>query len=101
MFEGYPVEFCMKQMVLEGGAFDSRMHYCKVIRYDAANERICMLLRGEEIEILSLDAIYSCKIMDGESYALCSGFIVERYLDKQGNMFIFRIVDGFYKNSVY
>lgn len=100
MYEGYPVELWMKQMILEGGEFDERLHYCKVISYDENKERIQLLLRGEEVDVISLDAVYGCKIMDGEKFDKCEGMILERYLDKQGNMLIFQIENGFYKNSL-
>ena len=100
MYEGCPVEFCMQQMILEDGVFDTRVHYCKVIEYDEKKEQICLLLRGEEIDVISLDAIYGCKIMDGESFANCSGFVLERYLCARGNMFVFQIENGFYKNTL-
>lgn len=100
MYEGCPVELKMEQMILEEGEFDERLHYCKVISYDEDKERIELLLRGEEVDVISLDAIYGCKIMDGEKADQCEGMVLERYLDKQGNMLIFQIENGFYKNNL-
>lgn len=100
MYEGYPVELCMTQNILKGDELDQRMHYCKVIEYDEDAEVITLLLRGEGVTVISLDAIYSCKIMDGERYTKCEGRIMERYLNKQGHMLVFKIENGFYKNSV-
>lgn len=100
VFDGCPVELCMKQILLENEEIDDRIHYCKVMEYDEMKEQLKMMLRGEEVSVISLDAIYDCKIMDGESYAKCQGRVSERYLNKQGNMLIFQVEDGFYKNTV-
>lgn len=100
MIEGCPVELWMEQMILEEGEFEERVHYCKVIRYDQDKEHIQLLLRGEEVDVISLDAIYGCKIMDGEKSAECKGMILERYLEARGNMLVFQIENGFYKNSL-
>lgn len=100
MYEGCPVELWMEQMILEDGEYEERVHYCKVITYDEGKECIELLLRGEEVDIISLDAVYGCKIMDGDKSAECKGIIRERYLDKLGNMLIFQIENGFYKNSL-
>lgn len=100
MYEGCPVELWMEQTILEDGELEDRIHYCKVIGYDEGRECIQLLLRGEEVDIISLDAIYGCKIMDGDRSAECKGIIRERYLDKLGNMLVFQIENGFYKNSL-
>lgn len=100
VFDGCPVELWMEQTLLEDEESEERVHYCKVMGYDAVKEQLELMLRGEEVSIISLDAIYGCKIMDGESYAKCRGRVLERYLNKQGNMIRFQIEDGFYKNTV-
>ena len=100
MYEGYPVELWMIQMILEDGEFDDRIHYCKVISYDEDKERIQLLLRGEEVDVISLDGVYGCKIMDGENHMQCKGTIKERYLNHLGNMIVFQIENGFYKNNL-
>lgn len=100
MYEGCSVELWMKQMILEEGEYEERTHYCKVIGYDEKKECIEFLLRGEEVDVISLDAIYGCKIMDGEKSAECEGMILERYKDSHGNRLVFQIENGFYKNSL-
>lgn len=100
MFEGCPVELWMTQMVLEDGEMDERIHYCKVIRYEEQSERIQLLLMGEEVPTISLDGIYGLKIMDGETSAQCQGNVLERYMESRGNILIFQIENGFYKNSL-
>lgn len=100
MYEGCSVELWMKQMILEEGEYEERMHYCKVLGYDEKMERIQLLLRGEEVDVISLDAIYGCKIMDGEKSAECEGMVLERYKDGLGNRLVFQIENGFYKNSL-
>ncbi|MDO4313322.1 MAG: hypothetical protein Q4C52_09565 [Eubacteriales bacterium] len=100
MYEGCSVELWMEQMILEEGELEERIHYCKVIGYDENKERIQLLLRGEEVDVISLDAIYGCKLMDGEKSAECEGMILERYMDKLGNMLVFQIENGFYKNNL-
>ena len=100
MYEGCSVELWMKQMILEEGEYEERMHYCKVIGYDEKKECLELLLRGEVVDVISLDAIYGCKLMDGEKSAECDGMILERYIDSLGNRLVFQIENGFYKNSL-
>ena len=100
VFDGCPVELWMEQVLLEDEEIEERIHYCQVIEYDEMNEQLKMMLRGEEVPVISLDAIYGCKIMDGERFAKCHGRVLERYLSKQGNMLVFQVEDGFYKNTV-
>lgn len=100
VFEGCPVELWMEQILLEDEEIEERTHYCKVMEYDEMKEQLTMMLRGEEVSVISLDVIYGCKIMDGERYAKCQGRVLERYLSKQGNMIVFQVEDGFYKNTV-
>lgn len=100
MYEGCSVELEMRQMILEEGKMEERIHYGRIISYDADQARMRLLLRGEPVEVISLDAIYRCKIMDGERSAECEGMVLERYLDRQGDMLVFQIENGFYKNSL-
>lgn len=100
MYEGCSVEIWMEQMILEEGETETRTHYGRVIGYDEAKECMQLMLRGEEVDVISLDAIYGCRIMDGEKSAECRGRILERYMEKRGNILIFQIENGFYKNSL-
>ena len=86
MCEGCSAELQMKQMILEDGVMDQ--------------ETLKMLLRGEEVDVISLDAVYNCKLTDGENVEECDGMVLERYLGDEGNILIFQIENGFYKNSL-
>lgn len=100
MYEGCSAELQMKQMILEEGRMEERVHYCKVLSSDEDKETLKLLLRGEEVDVISLDAVYNCKLTDGESVEECDGMVLERYLGEQGNILIFQIENGFYKNNL-
>lgn len=100
MCEGCSVELQMKQMILEEGVMEDRVHYGKVLSVDKDRETLKMLLRGEEVDVISLDAVYNCKLTDGENVEDCDGMVLERYLGEEGNILIFQIENGFYKNSL-
>ena len=100
MCEGCSAELQMKQMILEDGVKEDRIHYCKVLFGNEDQETLKMLLRGEEVDVISLDAVYNCKLTDGENVEECDGMVLERYLGDEGNILIFQIENGFYKNSL-
>jgi len=64
-------------------------------------EECIYLLTGKtELALFSLDAIYECKIQNGDEILSCRGYIKERYVSKMGKVIVFQIRNGFYKNPV-
>ena len=53
MCEGCSAELQMKQMILEDGVMEDRIHYCKVLFGNEDQETLKMLLRGEEVDVLT------------------------------------------------
>lgn len=100
MYQGCSAELKMSRMLLEEGDTEERVHYCRVLSDDREKEILKLILRGEEVDVISLDAVYSCKLTDGEKSESCDGMVLERYMGEQGNVLIFQIENGFYKNSL-
>ncbi len=100
MFEGCLVEIRMIRMILEEGYMGGTTCQCEIVRYDEEKERIYLLLLSADLPAISLDGTYECKITDGGETIMCTGRIIERFLDKNGKEMVFQIENGFYKNNL-
>ena len=63
-------------------------------------ENIYVLLKEGELEELSLDGIYLCKVTSGEYEESCTVRIKERFLGPRGKTVKVKIENGFYKISL-
>ena len=103
MKQGNEVSMRMRKMLCPGESADEKTFLCKVLKYDETKERIFLILENAAVTDISLDAIYECRIWEGESGLRCSGRIRKRYHDEHGLILEFKIENGFYKinlNSV-
>lgn len=99
MFENCRAVLKITGVFLEDEPLDRTEYSCTVSRYDEEQERIYLLMEGEDITRISLDAEYSCTLM-GEEELTCQGRVRERFLDKNGSQLVFDIENGFYKNNL-
>ncbi|MFV0363970.1 MAG: hypothetical protein ACK5LL_12935 [Suipraeoptans sp.] len=99
MYNNYPVDLVMKEMILEGGFFDEVTYSGIINKYDKDKEVLFINVR-EELPIYSRDAVYQCTIAapDGNLIS-CEGVVEDRYWTKDKRMIVFRIQKGFNKNS--
>ena len=95
MFEKCSAVLKMTSVFLEDEPLD-RTEYTW---YDEEGERIYLVMNGEDITRISLDAEYSCTLM-AEEELVCQGRVKERFLDKNGSQLVFGIENGFYKNNL-
>jgi hypothetical protein len=80
-------------------AEDGKVYDCKVHRFVKVEENLDLILERGNLQDITLDGIYACRI-DGEGESLlCTGRIRNRYNSAQGKMLEFHVVDGFYKNN--
>lgn len=100
MFEGCTAQLKMIKMILEGGFFNEGTYPCEIIRYEEDHECIHLLLLEGELPEISRDAVYQCRIEGEEEEVTCQGMIIERFIDKRGNIMVFQIENGFYKNNL-
>ncbi len=93
----------MKKQLKKGLETDEQVYSGKIYRYDAKNEQVFVSVSADALPKLSLDAIYECRIQDGEDGLLCTGRIRERFHGEGQHIVKFEIENGFYKiclNSV-
>ncbi len=99
MYEGCLIELQMFKMILEGEPVDEQSYYCELMIYDEENECMHLLLKDGEVDAISLDGVYECRLEE-ENLVICHGMVKERFIDKRGNVLIFQIENGFYKNNL-
>ena len=100
MYRECPAKLTMAKMFLKDGLFDESTYTCKVVRYIPEKESIYLLTGKTELPTFSLDAIYDCSIHEEDEVIKCQGVITERYSNKHGRIIVFRIKNGFYKNTI-
>ena len=99
MYEGCPVDLKMEKVVSIDAVFDEEVHCAKVYKYDMEEDFIRLLLEGENLSVISLDAKYECVIGTKTELLSCSGTVKERFQCEALYMLIFKIENGFYTVS--
>lgn len=99
MYEGNAVDLQMEKVVSADVLFDDATHHCQVFKYDLEEDFLHLLLKGEDLTVISLDAKYQCYISTKTERLYCTGVAKERYQCEHGNIIIFRIENGFYSVS--
>ena len=61
---------------------------------------VSVILRDENLRQLSLDALYECQIQTEDAWFTCTGKIVERFCNHQGNNVKLQVKNGFYKINI-
>ena len=98
MYEGCPADLQMEKNIAADGFFDEAIYHCSIVRDDGEGILI-LLLKSDELAMISLDAKYRCYIKTQKDLLLCTGVICDRYQSQGNNLIIFRIEDGFYVQS--
>ena len=99
MYEKCPASLRMKRVILQNGYFDETTYNCEIITYNPKEECIYLLTGKYELPLFSLDGVYAC-ILETEEELKCEGVIRERYFNRLGNVVVFYVRNGFYKNLV-
>lgn len=99
MYEKCPASLRMTRMILQNGYLDNNVYNCEVITYNPKEESIYILTGKHALPLFSLDGVYEC-ILEAEEEVKCEGVIKERYSNKLGNIVVFYVRNGFYKNLV-
>ena len=100
MKQGSDATLVMKKTLCVSTTLDEKTYFCNVLRYDAKQECIYLVLENDLLPAISLDAIYECTMGETENQVLCTGRIKERYQNKFGKILKFEIENGFYKISL-
>ena len=90
----------MKKVILDGGVYDDTVYACEMLKYDAENDCIYLVLKEDAIENISLDSIYECTIYQGKEGLKCEGKVCERYCNQEGEILCFQVQKGFYKINI-
>lgn len=77
---------------------DKEKYKAEVILYSSTDETITLKVEEGVLARFSLDGVYRCVIRDKENASMCEGTIIERFQNDEGNVIIFHIENGFYKN---
>lgn len=97
---GDKVVLTMKKTLLANGQLDEKNYLCEVLRYEPKRECIYLVLENDLLPVISLDAVYECKIVEGEEERVCTGRIKERFYNEYGKIMVLEIENGFYKINV-
>lgn len=100
MYEGKKAELEMKKVLLAGKVLEQKVFQCNILRYNAEQERVYLVLEKDELTNISLDGIYECRIETGKMWLVGEGRIVERYYNEAGKILELQIENGFYKNNI-
>jgi len=100
MKTGDKVVLTMRKTLLANEQLDEKNYLCEVLRYEPKNECIYLVLENDLLPVISLDAVYECKIVEGEEERICTGRIKERFYNEYGKILVLEIENGFYKISV-
>ncbi len=100
MKRGDFAELRMKKVLCEGEMLSKGIYSCEVLNMDAIGEYLYVLLKEDELEELSLDGIYDCKVQTGECEEICTVRIKERYIGAEGKTLKMKVENGFYKINV-
>lgn len=90
----------MKKVLLANTKLDEKNYLCQVLRYEPKRECIYLVLENDLLPAISLDAVYECRIQDGEEVRICTGRIKERFYNEYGKIVQLEIENGFYKISL-
>ena len=100
MRRGDVAELKIKKVLLSGIVPDDFVHFCKVLNFNEKEESLYLLLEQSELEELSLDHIYECKIKSKDAIIKCTGRIKERYVGFEGKKIRLQVENGFCKISI-
>ena len=100
MKQGNVTKLTMIKPLCAGQMLDEKAYECELLSYDRQQEMISVILKEGELRQLSLDAIYECQIYTEDAAFSCTGKIVERFCDQQGNNIKLQVKNGFYKISI-
>lgn len=100
MYEGKKAELEMKKVLLAGKVLEQKVFQCNILRYNAEQERVYLVLEKDELTNISLDGIYECRIETGKMWLVGEGRILERYYNEAGKILELQIENGFYKNNI-
>ena len=84
MKTGDKVVLTMTKALLANKQLDEKNYLCEVLRYEPKGECIYLVLENDLLSAISLDAVYECKIAEGEEERVCTGRIKERFYNEYG-----------------
>lgn len=97
MKTGDKATIVMRKALKKAIVTDEKVYPCSVLCYEAKQECIYLVLEGELLSSISLDAIYECQIREAQHMLACTGRVLERFNSEPGKILKFRIENGFYK----
>ena len=100
MYTGKSASLKMSKPLIENLELDNNIFQCEIMQYDESGEKLLLRLKNNQIERLSLSAIYDCQISLIDKELLCKGIIKERYSDASGSIVSFAIETGIYEINV-
>ena len=100
MKKGDHVELKAKKTLRIGDSLNENKYAGKILWYQEKEESLYITLDDCEVEELSLDNIYECRIKSKDCYMDCTGRIKDRYIGEEGPTIRLWIENGFYKISI-
>ena len=97
---GDKVKLYMKKSILVDEEKNEKIFDCNVLRYESKEESIYLMLENDELQNISLDAIYECELESQSEYVSCEGTVKERFYNEHGKILKLQIQNGFYKINV-
>ncbi len=100
MKKGDKATLIMKRVLKSNMEIDEKRYLCSVLRYEAKQECIYLVLENDLLPAICLDAVYECQIQSIEHTLICTGRIKERFYNEFGKILQLKIENGFYKICV-
>ncbi len=97
MRRGDYAELKVKKVLRTNELLTDKVHIGEVLHTNDKEEIICVLLKEGDLEELSLDCIYLCKVKSGEYEESCTVRVKERFVGNEGKIVRLKIENGFYK----
>lgn len=100
MYDGEKAVIVMTKSLKEGIEVDKDLYKCIVIEYQKETEQVHLLMQTGEMNKISLDALYECRINTLKGEVHCTGKMKERYTNHAGNILVLQVLNGFYEKNM-
>ena len=100
MYDGDKAVIKMVKYLKEDRELDKSVYGCTVIEYQKDLEQLHLRMTSGNLEDISLDAIYECKIKTLQGESVCTGIIQDRFENRAGMILKLQIQNGFYEVNI-
>lgn len=100
MKTGDVAELKMQKVLCKGQQMDEKTYICEILKYDAQQECVVLILKTDKLTDISLDAVYKCEVSRDGVCTWCTGRVYKRYCSAKGKILRLQVENGFYKINI-